>query len=408
MVFRGHLLQYFMRHLIIGNGVAGTSGSLTIRKHDATADITILAAEPYPFYSRIRLIDYLAGSASESDLVIFKPHWYENNRITVHLASQATRIDPDAHTVVCADGITHFYDRLLVATGGTPSVPPVSGIPQDFVFTLRSLADAQRIKQFAQQCKSVLVMGGGLLGIETAHALAKTGKNVTVIEFFSRLLPRQMDQDGAIVLQMALERLGLSFVLDAKAEAVVSAPGRRGIALRDGRFIAGDMIVISAGITPQTALFDNLPISKNRGILVNEQMETGIPDIYAAGDLVEHRNVVYGIWAAAEKQGKVAGANMAGSHERYEGTLPSNILKVAGIDLLSAGDIDADKKLRSVVEVDHERGIYRKLVLEGDTLVGCILCGSTEGKKEILSAIQGKQPAPGNQRTTSSGNADAS
>jgi len=335
-----------MRHLIIGNGAAGTSGALTIRKHDAAAHITILAGEPCPFYSRIRLIDYLAGSASESDLVIFKPQWYETNRITVHLASHAIRIDPDAHTVVCADGTTHPYDRLLVATGGTPSVPAVAGIEQDCVFTLRSLADARRIRQFSQRCESVLVLGGGLLGIETAHALVKAGKQVTVIEFFPRLLPRQMDQDGATVLQIALERLGLRFVLNAQAEAVVNNPSRRGIALRDGRFIAGDMIIISAGITPQTALLDNLPVSKNRGVVVNDFMETGIPDIYAAGDLVEHRNVVYGIWAAAEKHGKVAGANMASSHERYEGTLPSNILKVAGIDLLSAGDIDADNKLR--------------------------------------------------------------
>lgn len=397
-----------MRYLIVGNGVAGISGALAIRKHDADADITILAAEPFPFYSRIRLIDYLAGSASESDLVIFRPQWYENNRITVHPGVVATQIDPDAHTVVCADGTTYSYDRLLVATGGIPAVPAVTGIRQDFVFTLRSLADAQHIKQFAQQCESVLVMGGGVLGIETAHALVRTGKQVTVIEFFPRLLPRQMDRDGAAVLQMALERLGLRFALDAKAEAVVCDRDRKGIALSDGRFIAGDMIIISAGITPQTALFDTLPVAKGRGIQVNDHMETGIADIYAAGDLVEHRNVVYGIWAAAEKQGKAAGANMAGSRERYEGTLPSTILKVAGIDLLSAGDIDADQRLRSVVEVDREHGIYRKLVLEGDTLVGCILCGSTEGKKEILAAIQGKQPAPDIQRTASSGNTDAS
>jgi len=397
-----------MRYLIVGNGVAGISGALAIRKHDADADITILAAEPFPFYSRIRLIDYLAGSASESDLVIFRPQWYENNRITVHPGVVATQIDPDAHTVVCADGTTYSYDRLLVATGGIPAVPAVTGIRQDFVFTLRSLADAQHIKQFAQQCESVLVMGGGVLGIETAHALVRTGKQVTIIEFFPRLLPRQMDRDGAAVLQMALERLGLRFALDAKAEAVVCDRDRKGIALSDGRFIAGDMIIISAGITPQTALFDTLPVAKGRGIRVNDHMETGIADIYAAGDLVEHRNVVYGIWAAAEKQGKVAGANMAGSRERYEGTLPSTILKVAGIDLLSAGDIDADQRLRSVVEVDREHGIYRKLVLEGDTLVGCILCGSTEGKKEILAAIQGKQPAPDIQRTASSGNTDAS
>lgn len=383
-----------MRALIIGNGVAGTSAALTIRKRDAEADITILAAEPHLFYSRIRLIEYLAGSVTDADLVIFKPEWYERNAITVRLAARASAINPATTSVTCSDGSTYSYDRLLVATGGAPSIPPVAGADRNFVFTLRTLSDADAILNYARQCNSVLVLGGGLLGIETAHALAKNGKKVTVVEYFPRLLPRQMDSDGAEVLQAALERHGLHFILDAKASAIVDEPGRRGIELRYGRFAAGDMIIISAGITPQTELFSNLPVLKGRGIQVNDRMETGISGIFAAGDLIEHRNVVYGIWAAAEKQGKVAGANMAGGDEVYTGTLPSNILKVAGIDLLAAGDIDADKKLRSVVEVDREKGIYRKLVLEGDTLVGCILCGSTEGKKEILSAIQSGTSLP--------------
>lgn len=394
-----------MRALIIGNGVAGTSAALTIRKHDADADIMILAAEPHPFYSRIRLIDYLAGTATDADLVIFKPEWYERNAITIRLATRVANIDPATKAVTCSDGTTYSYDRLLVATGGSPSIPPVAGADRDFVFSLRTLSDAQAILSYAKQCDSVLVLGGGLLGIETAHALVKTGKKVTIVEYFPRLLPRQMDSDGAEVLQIALERLGLSFLLDAKANAIVDAPGRRGIELRDGRFAAGDMVIISAGITPQTELFSNLPVLKGRGIQVNDRMETGIPHIYAAGDLIEHRNVVYGIWSAAEKQGKVAGANMAGGNEVYAGTLPSNILKVAGIDLLAAGDIDADKKLRSVVEVDRDKGIYRKLVLEGDTLVGCILCGSTEGKKEILSAIQSGSSLPNLPRHDSSAKA---
>lgn len=381
-----------MQYLVIGNGVAGTSAALTIRKRDNQADITILAAEPFPFYSRIRLIEYLANEASENDLTIFKSEWYERNRITVHHDMQVSRIDPREHTVRCNNGTVWKYDVLLVATGGVPSRPAIDGIHQDFVFTLRTLSDAQQIRNYAKHCKTVLVLGGGLLGIETAHALTKAGKKVTVIEFFPRLLPRQLDHDGALILQAALEHLGLDFVLDAKASACIDEPGRRGIELQDGRFIAGDMVIISAGITPQTELFKGLPAELGRGVRVNDRMETGIPDIYAAGDLVEHRNVIYGIWAAAEKQGKVAGANMSGGDERYQGTLPSNILKVAGIDLLSAGDIDADKKLRSVVEVDQEKGIYRKLVLEGDTLVGCILCGSLEGKKELLTAIQEKQP----------------
>jgi nitrite reductase (NADH) large subunit len=380
-----------MRHLIIGNGVAGVSGAISIRKLDDTADITIITAESFPFYSRIRLIDYLANKASESDLIIFKQDWYEKKGILVHLSTAVVSIDIQKKAALCSNGTSYPYDQLLVATGGVPTIPPISGIQQDFVCTLRSLADAQKIKRLSQQCENILVLGGGLLGIETAHALVQHGRNVTVLEFFPRLLPRQMDDDGARMLQSLLEQRGLRFVLNAQANRIVNAPDQRGIELSDGRFIAGDMIIVSAGITPQTSLLDNLPITKRRGVQVNDRLEVGIPCIYAAGDLIEHRNVVYGIWAAAESQGKIAGANMAGADERYEGTVPSNILKVAGIELLSAGNIDPEKKHRSVIEIDQEKGIYRKLVLEGETLVGCILCGNTKGRKELLDAIQQKR-----------------
>ncbi|HSW61909.1 MAG TPA: FAD-dependent oxidoreductase [Dissulfurispiraceae bacterium] len=381
-----------MKYIIIGNGVAGTSAAITIRKQDTAADILILSAEPTPFYSRIRLIDYLAGEVSEQELILFKNSWYEKNAITLRLSSPAERIDPKTKTVQIAGEQTLRYDRLLLATGGVPTLPPIEGIRLPCVYTLRTLADAERIRDAAGRSQNVLVLGGGLLGIETANALQKAGNTVTVVEYFPRLLPRQMDAAGGEVLQRALEHLGLQFVLDAKTRAVIDDAGRRGIELLDGRFVAADMVIVSAGIAPNRALLDGLPVEPGRGVPVNDLLETGIPDIYAAGDLVEHRGVMYGIWSAAERQGKVAGMNMAGERELYTGTLPSSVLKVAGIDLMSAGNIDADSKYRSVVETDADKGIYRKLVLDGDTLVGCILCGSTEGKKDILTAIQEKKP----------------
>lgn len=381
-----------MKHIIIGNGVAGTSAALTIRKQDAAADILILSAEPTPFYSRIRLIDYLSGEVSAQDLILFKDSWYEKNAVALRLSTPALRIDPKTKTVEIAGEQPLCYDRLLLATGGVPTLPPIEGIHLPCVYTLRTLADAERIRDVAERSQNVLVLGGGLLGIETAHALRKAGHPVTVVEYFPRLLPRQMDAAGGAVLQRALENRGLRFVLDAKTRAIVDDAGRRGIELLDGRFVAGDMIIVSAGIAPNRALLDGLPVDQSRGVPVNDLLETGLPDVYAAGDLVEHRGVMYGIWPAAERQGKVAGTNMAGGRELYTGTLPSNVLKVAGIDLMSAGNIDADSRYRSVVETDADKGIYRKLVLDGDTLVGCILCGSTEGKKDLLNAIKEKKP----------------
>ncbi len=380
-----------MKHVIIGNGVAGTSAAMTIRKQDAEATIDILSAEPDPFYSRIRLIDYLSGNATAQDIIIFKDAWYQKNAIMLRLGTPAERIDPETKTVQLAGEKSLPYDRLLLATGGAPCRPPVEGIHLPFVHTLRTLADARRILEAAAQSQKVIVLGGGLLGIETAHALSRAWNTVAVVEYFPSLLPRQMDSAGAEVLQKALEQRGLNFALDAKTKAIVDESSRRGIELQDGRFIAGDMIVVSAGIKPDLKLLDGFPVKQGRGLVVNDLLETGIPDIYAAGDIIEHRGVMYGIWAAAERQGKIAGANMAGSREEYSGTLSSNVLKVAGIDFISAGDIDPDGKYRSVIEADPDKGVYRKLVLDGDTLVGCILCGNAEGKKEILSAIQEKK-----------------
>lgn len=376
-----------MKYVIIGSGVGGITAADNIRRLDVGAEITILTDEAVPFYSRIRLIEYLAKEADEQGIIIHKGDWYEKNNIKLVLNSPVSEINKDTKNVSLSGGGQRAYDRLLIATGGISFVPPISGSDKKGVFTLRTIRDADEIISYAEGAKKVILIGGGVLGLEAGNSLRKTGHEVTVVEFFPRLLPRQMDPEGADVLKAQMEGMGFKFYLGAKSKEITGDDGVKGLLLEDGTEIEGDLIIISAGVRPQTELCRSLGLTINKGVVVNDRMETGIKDIYAAGDLIEHRGMFYGIWPAAQQQGKIAGINMAGGDAVYEGTTMSNILKVVGIDLATAGDIDAEGKLESIIQKDEGKYIYRKLVIKDSVIAGCILYGDISGYQKILRAI---------------------
>ncbi len=384
-----------MHYIVIGNGVAGATAALNIRKTDAEGDITVLTDESRPFYSRIRLIRYLAGEVDEKKLVIYKGDWYERNRIDLLLESPVDSIDTESREVVITSGRTMKYDRLLLATGAVSFVPPVPGSRKKGVFTLRTLKDAAAIRDYAVNAGRVVLIGGGVLGLEAGNSLRKTGHPVSVVEFSPRLLPRQMDAEGAVILRKQMEDMGFTFYLGAKSKEITGGDKVEGLLLEDGREIRCDMIIISAGIRPNAGLAEKLGLKINKGLSVNDGMETAIPGIYAAGDLIEHRGSFYGIWPASEKQGETAGINMAGGDAVYNGTVPSNILKIAGIDLCAAGDIDPEGRFESIVSKDEEKYIYRKLVISGNNITGCILYGDISGRKRIIRAIDEKRDIGG-------------
>ncbi|MEK6652441.1 MAG: FAD-dependent oxidoreductase [Nitrospirota bacterium] len=380
-----------MKYIIIGNGVAGTTAAANIRKVDHEGEITIVSDEAYPFYSRIRLIDYLAGETDEKGLVIYKDAWYEKNNIKLLLNTPVSEIDKDMKEIAVPSGQRLKYDKLLIAAGGVSFIPPLPGSDKKGVFTLRTIKDAGEIKKCVEQAKKVILIGGGILGIEVGNSLRKVGCSVSIIEFFSRLLPRQMDREGAEILKAQMEKMGFTFYLGAKTKEIFGDDRVLGVKLEDGTIIDCNMVIISAGVRPNTELANKIGVKCNRGLPVNDRMETEIQDIYAAGDLIEHRNLYYGIWPAAEKQGEVAGINMAGGSAGYEGTTPSNALKIAGIDLIAAGDIDADSKLESIIQKDKEKFLYKKLVIKNDIIAGCILYGDISGWKKIKKALDEKK-----------------
>lgn len=387
-----------MKFIIIGNGVAGTTAAANIRKTDKQSEITILTDEPSPFYSRIRLIDYLAKKTDKEHILIYKNKWYEENNIQLMLNFRVSRIDKNSKRVTNANGTELEYDRLLISTGGISFVPPIPGADKKGVFTLRTLQDADKIIAYADNRKKVVLIGGGILGLEAGNSLRKTGHEITVVEFLPRLLPRQMDTEGAGILKSQMESMGFTFYLGAKSKEITGDESAQGLVLEDGGKIDCDLIIISAGVRPNAKLAAELGLEINKGIIVNDRMETDIRDIYAAGDIIEHRGIFYGIWPAAQMQGEIAGTNMAGRYDSipsgnavYEGTTPSNILKVVGVDLAAGGDIDSEGNCESIIEKDSKGYIYKKLVIKDNILTGCILYGNISGYRKILKAIDGKK-----------------
>jgi len=378
-------------YLIVGNGVAGNSAAETIRRIDPAGKILMFSKEKNYFYYTPTLPEYLGGEKQVKDFIIHGVQWYEKNRIDLFLETEITQIDPQKKVALTSKGSKFPYDQLLLACGGKSFVPPIPGASSPGVFTLRTIEDADAIRKKLPGASKAVVIGGGLLGLEAGNGLRKAGLEVSVVEFFPRLLPRQTDIAGAALLQRQMEEMGFRFHLGTKTREIAPAQDGLRVVLEGGPELPAHLVLISAGVRPELTLAQTLKLAVDKGIKVDDHMFTGLKGVYAAGDPIEHRGRFYGIWPASVEQGKVAGANMAGQERTYAGTVPSNSLKVVGIDLLAAGELDAEGKMDSAVVKDEARKIYRKLVLKDHCIVGAILLGDTRGKEEIQRAIQSKK-----------------
>jgi len=378
------------RYLIIGNGVAGARAAIKIRETDSRGEIHLFTEEAYPFYYRVRFPEYVAGEVTLQDITIHTREYYQGKEISLHLEEPIIEVRSDKGEALSKKGKSYPYDMLLIATGGIAFVPPIKGVEKKGVFTLRTMKDALEMKNHSGTVKQAILIGGGLVGLETGGALLRRGIKVAVIEHNPRILPRQMDDAGAQILQAKMEDMGFSFFLSGQSDEIFGKEQVEGVRLKDGRVVEGQMVIVSAGVRPNIALAKAMGVEMKNGILVDDQLKTKTEGIFAAGDVAEHRGRVYGVWPAAQRQGEIAGINMAGGRAIYEGTVVSNTLKVVGIDLTAAGEIDAEKKLECVVRSDREKCTYCKITFEEDKIVGCILLGETKGRAEILNAIEKK------------------
>ncbi len=395
-------------YLIVGNGVAGNSAAETIRRIDPAGKVLMFSKEKNYFYYTPALPEYLGGEKQVKDFTLHDAQWYEKNRVDLYLETEITQIDPLKKIALTPKGAKYPYDELLLACGGKSFVPPIPGSSSPGVFTLRTIEDADAIRKKLQGARRTVIIGGGLLGLEAGNGLRKAGLEVSVVEFSPRLLPRQTDVAGAALLQRQMEEMGFCFYLGAKTQEIVPARDGLRVVLEGGPELLADLVLISAGVRPELTLAQTLKLAVDKGIKVDDHMFTGLKGVYAAGDLIEHRGRFYGIWPASMEQGRVAGANMAGQERTYAGTVPSNALKVVGIDLLAAGELDAEGKMESMVVKDEARKIYRKLVLKDHCIVGVLLLGDTRGKEEIQRAIQSKKDISPWEKELSSGNFDFS
>ncbi|QCP53453.1 NAD(P)/FAD-dependent oxidoreductase [Trinickia violacea] len=369
------------RLVVIGNGMAGIR---TIEELLALApdhyDITVFGAEPHPNYNRILLSPVLAGEQKFDDIVLNPLAWYEENGVHLHLGKTITKIDRKKRVVATGDGVEAPYDRLLIATGSSPFILPVPGNTLKGVITYRDIYDTEAMIEAAKVKKHAVVIGGGLLGLEAANGLKLRGMDVTVVHLADTLLERQLDATAGKLLQRSLEERGLAFLLSKATTEIIGndAGDVTGVRFKDGSEIPADLVVMAAGIRPNTTLAESAGLHCNRGIVVNDTLQTYDPRVYAVGECVSHRGVAYGLVAPLFEQAKVCANHLAlmgiGS---YKGSVLSTKLKVTGIDLFSAGDFLGSEGTEEIVLSDPSGGVYKKLVIKDDQLVGACLYGDT-------------------------------
>lgn len=369
------------RLVVVGNGMAGIRTLEELLKlAPGMYDITVFGAEPYPNYNRILLSPVLAGEQDFDDIVLNPLSWYADNGITLHLGKQVTRIDRARRRVLAADGTEAAYDRLLLATGSLPFILPIPGKDLKGVIGYRDIDDTRTMIEAAKVKRRAVVIGGGLLGLEAANGLMLRGMEVTVVHLAGWLLERQLDPVAGAMLQASLEARGLQFRLDTSTSAIVGNEAGEVAAVRfsNGDEIPADLVVMAAGIRPNTALAQEAGIHCNRGIVVNDSLQTYDPRVYAVGECASHRGVAYGLVAPLFEQARVCANHLATfGIGIYRGSTVSTKLKVTGIDLFSAGDFMGGDGAEEIVLSDPGAGLYRKLVIRGDRLVGACLYGDT-------------------------------
>ncbi len=365
--------------VLVGNGMAGIRTLEELLKLDADRyDITVFGDEPHPNYNRIMLSPVLAGEQPFEEIILNTPEWYAEHGITLYTGAPVTEIDRINRKVIAEDGTTAAYDRLLLATGSSSFILPIPGHELEGVIGFRTIADVDQMLSAAENYQNAVVIGGGLLGLEAANGLLNRGMSVTVIHLPDSLMERQLDEVAAKMLQTELESRGLNVITGANTESLQGSDRIEKLVLQDGREIPADIVVMAVGIRPNITLAEQAGLHCERGIVVNDTLQTFDPAIYAVGECVQHRNTCYGLVAPLFEQGKVCANHLAQlGYGRYEGTTTATRLKVTGIELFSAGNFIGDDETESIVLKDASQGVYKKLVIRDDRIEGAVLYGDT-------------------------------
>ena len=367
------------RLILIGNGMAGIRTLEELLKLAPDHyEITVFGDEPHPNYNRIMLSPVLAGEKQFDEIILNDRDWYSDNGITLYSGSPVVTIDRVNRKVICADGREAEYERLLIATGSMPFILPIPGHDLNGVIGFRTIDDVEQMNTAARDFQHAVVIGGGLLGLEAANGLMNQGMSVTVIHLPAVLMERQLDEAAAKMLQSELEQRGLTIITGAHSEALLGSGRVERLLLKDGREIPADLVVMAVGIHPNTALAKQAGLHCERGIVVNDTMQSFDPAIYAVGECVQHRGTTYGLVAPLFEQAKVCANHLAQlGYGLYQGSATATRLKVSGIELFSAGDFSDSEGSESIVLKDASRGVYKRLVIKNNRICGAVLYGDT-------------------------------
>lgn len=386
------------RLVVVGNGMAAMR---TVEELLARAplryDITIVGAEPHANYNRILLSSVLAGEKTLDEIVLHPRRWYAERGITLLAGTTAKAIDRAAKTVTLAIGKPIPYDRLLLATGSKPLVPPLPGLDLPGVLTFRDIADVEAMIDAARRPCRAVVIGGGLLGLEAAWGLKRRGMAVSVVHLMPSLMERQLDPAAGELLRRDLAARGIAFHMEGQTEEIIGTDRAEGVALADGRQIAADLVVLAIGIRPNVDLARAAGLDVNRGLLVGDDLVTSDPAIAAVGECIEHNGQVFGLVAPIWEQAKTCGARLAGDASAVYVPPPVfTSLKITGIDVFSVGALAAsDEGDDEITLHDAAHGLYKKLVIRGEHLVGAVLYGHVADGPWYVELMRGKANVSG-------------
>lgn len=386
--------------VMIGNGMAGVSFVEQLLKLNPNRyDITIIGAEPHPNYNRIMLSSVLAGDVNMQDIVLNDWDWYRDNQILLHAGQTATKIDTAGKIVTTDKGLAVPYDELVLATGSLPFMLPLPGADKEGVIAFRDIKDCETMIETAKSYKKAVVIGGGLLGIEAARGLLNLKMDVSVVHICHYLMERQLDFTAAKMLQDELERQGMKFLLEKNSDSILGKNRVTGLKFKDGSHVDADLIVMAVGIKPNVQIAKESGIEVNRGIVVDDYLQTSVPNVYSVGECAEHRGIAYGLVAPLYEQGAILAKKLAGvESDGYQGSVVSTKLKVSGVNVFSAGRFTDEPGTKALRVQDDLDGVYKKVVFQDGKPIGAVLFGDTTDGSRLFSLIRSGESFAGREK----------
>ncbi len=375
--------------IVAGAGIAGLAAVEAVRNASPNAEITLISKESILPYYRLNLTRYLAGEITEAELPIKPQSWFTENRVRLLLGTEVSKILLDQKAVELHQGDVLPFDKLILTVGAHPYMPPFPGSHREGVTTLRTLADANKILQSGLHKKNCVCIGGGILGLETAGAIARSGANVTLLEGHGWLLPRQLNKKAGDILAKHVKSSGIKLITKARTQEILGDERAHGVLLEDGSVIDSDLVIVTTGIRSNSYLGRMAGLDVNQGIVVDNLLSTSHSDVFAAGDIAEHRGCVYGTWGPAQYQGSIAGMNAVGANTEFAGISRSNALKVLKLELFSIGQIEAKDGSYEAIDSETDDAFFR-FVFRDTHLVGSILLGDARIAAQIKKAVESK------------------